>query len=135
MTLLLDPIRAVSDHHVSVLRAALQKHIPNISSDVHSKIVDDYLAGCSAMSAASSGNAPTSRMTPMSPLAASADSRNHALLRRVQASCKRLGFDLDLRSDRPINTIELDRALRKSDDIELRCAIRSQLFQAGLIAP
>jgi hypothetical protein len=72
--------------------------------------------------------------TPLSPMQAARNTALHPLLRHVEGMARRNGFTIDLASDKPIDMIQLDRALKASGaDIDVRMSIKTGLFQLGMI--
>ena len=68
----------------------------------------------------------------LSPLAASADQRNLPLLREVAGHCCRLGYDLDLTSDKAVDLFALDQAFAGKDVAE-RLRVKTALKSLHLI--
>jgi hypothetical protein len=119
--------------HNLLLRAA-----PEISAATHTNILEHMQsAGHFGGNGGAIRAAANGERTPLSPMRASRDEQvQPSLLRQLQRTLARAGYDLDLNSDQPVKLYEIDRALKASAefaDPQSRMAIKSQLALAKLI--
>ena len=133
--------------HIEAVRSALRKNLPNVASADHERFVAALAkeglvsdgAPVSVHAAAPKSDAKT--FTPMTlraaAQAASGDPQRIALCRRIEASARRLGVDLDY--DKIVDLALVDKQMRQSHmgagDATARMNFKQDLFMAGMIAP
>ena len=100
-------------------RGRIVKHLV-AAGHVHDDLAGDHLY------AAADGR------VKLSPIAAAADARNSPLLGEVKARCERLGFQLDLTSDKPVSVFAMDEKF-KGADISERLRIKTAMKSLHLI--
>jgi hypothetical protein len=128
-------ISGESKPHVDSIRQSILSHAGHLSANDVEKIVSGLMSDRLARDNGELHAAaePQPRYELKSPIQAAADVRNHALLKNVAARLRRLGFNLDLASNKQVDKFALDTALRASADVEERIAVKSMLFQLGMI--